>query len=333
MRPISVQQSALRAPLNRILGTEAAVRVLRVLALSNDPLSRGEIAERSGLFRGGLPRVLEALENQGVIEVIGQGRSRPLRLRHQHPLTQMLRTLFQTEHNRAEQVLGEIRSAAMQLRPIPAAVWIEGTVATSTDQYADPLVIGLLAESTDADGWHDALRAKANLLQRQHDVAIEIRVMWRADVLAMVPRELERLTTVIPIVGPPPLDLLGLGQDATESALGQRLTQEVHDLNSRQYGVSLARLLQKRPGLVADTIRYLERRIPAASTREALELQEWKDILETYALGRLRVFLQSDSERATRLRQSAPFVHVLSEEDRLQVRTESHSLPQAERHP
>ncbi|MBA4082749.1 MAG: hypothetical protein C0496_15995 [Erythrobacter sp.] len=296
-----------------------------MLSLSSDPLTRGEIAVRTGLYRAGIPRVLGALEDQGMVESIGQGRSRPMRLRQQHPLAQTLRNLFWEEQGRAQRLVEALRLATQQLEPPPKAAWIEGPVAVATDTYTDPVIIGILAEvAEEEERWRDTLRRRVNDLQRQSDVAIEIRFWWKADMLALARTALEHLETVTPLVGPPPLDLLGLALDLPgQEESGRMMTHESHELTSRQYGKALARLLRRRPSLIEDTVRYLERRLPSTSRREALELQEWLDMLQAYSPVRLRLFLESTSERAIRLRQSAPFVHVLSEEDRRRLRQEA----------
>jgi hypothetical protein len=328
MRPTSKTQSAFKSPLNALLGTEAAVRVLRVLALSTDPLSRGEVAKQSGLHTSGIPRVLTNLEDLGVVETLGQGHSRPVRLRHQHHLVQGLRQLFQEERNHVTRVLGDIKLAVSQLSPTPAAAWIEGPVATEQDSYTDPIVVGVLADGRESEGWSEQLRQRFNPLQRQWDVAIEARVWWRADILAISERERDKLRAITPLMGPPPLDLLGLSTDATSAHVASRkMTHQMHDATARRYAAAVARHIRAKPGLVDETIQYLERRIPSASPQEGLELQEWLDILQAYSPGRLRSFLVRDSERATRLRQSLPFVHVLSDEEREALRRETESGP------
>src|SRR3989304_4752199 len=78
MRPISRLQSALRCPLNHMLGTEANVRVLRVILLSDIPIGVSEIARLAGLQRRGVARVCARLGDLGVIEAVGRGpRDRP----------------------------------------------------------------------------------------------------------------------------------------------------------------------------------------------------------------------------------------------------------------
>lgn len=329
MRPTAKRQSAFHTPLNTILGTEAAVRVLRVLALSADPLSRGEIADRSSLHISGIPRVLAALERQGVVESVGQGHSRPIRMRQLHPLYRHLQQLFHEERNNAQNVLNGIKSEVNQLHPIPVAAWIEGPVAEGTDRYEDPIVVGVLAESAESEGWNDQLRRQFNNLQRQRDVAIEVHIWWRADVMAVSDAERAKLRTAIPLLGPHPTDLLGLddGHANTDAAV-RRVTHAMHDDTARRFAGAIAKHLKAKPSLIEDTIRSLERRIPAASVHEALELQEWHDVLSSYSPGRLRDFLTSDSERAVRLRQSLPFLHVLSDDERRTLRLAPESEPQ-----
>jgi hypothetical protein len=46
------------------------------------------------------------------------------------------------------------------------------------------------------------------------------------------------------------------------------------------------------------------------------DIEEWRDILETYSIRRLSRFLISTSERANRLRQSNPFFAVLKPDER-----------------
>jgi DNA-binding transcriptional ArsR family regulator len=331
MRPTANPQSAFRAPLNTLLGTEANVRVLRVLSASDVPLARSDIAARAGLHVSGMPRILSALEEQGLIESIGQGRSRPVRLRQQHPFRFALAELFRAEAARANQVTDGIRAALNQLGPAPVAAWLEGPVAADADRYTDPILVGVLADGPEGRTWADHLRSAFNNLQRLHDVAIEVHVWWRADILAAGPSTIETLRRVVPLVGPPPLDVLGLSDDATDESAGADPRSHLqHDVTARSYAVAIANRLRTEPSLINDAVRYLERRIPAVSARERLELQEWLDMLTSYSPSRVRSFLTSDSERATRLRQSLPFVHVLREEERARVRAALPDVPRSD---
>jgi hypothetical protein len=63
-----------------------------------------------------------------------------------------------------------------------------------------------------------------------------------------------------------------------------------------------------------------------ASPQERHELDEWAHSLRTASPGRLRRLLVDPGERATRLRQTLPFLGILSPEERRTVMDEaSHS--------
>jgi hypothetical protein len=53
-----------------------------------------------------------------------------------------------------------------------------------------------------------------------------------------------------------------------------------------------------------------------ASLAEQRELREWDRVLQTMSLARLRRFLTDRGERATRLRQTLPFLDALSSAER-----------------
>ena len=60
--------------------------------------------------------------------------------------------------------------------------------------------------------------------------------------------------------------------------------------------------------------------LKTCSAREQKELIEWKRILQSMSIPRLKRFLVDDSERAIRLRQSSPFVGALSQDELEEIR-------------
>lgn len=75
-------------------------------------------------------------------------------------------------------------------------------------------------------------------------------------------------------------------------------------------------LLRKYPEIIPRTIQYLESKVSSTESGEQQEYEEWMRILEHMSFERLRNFLESDTERATRLRQSLPFWQVLTKDER-----------------
>src|SRR5687768_2354509 len=103
MRPTAQLQSALRAPLNDVFGTEANVRVLRVLSDLNEPIAAAELARKAELRPSTVHRTLKALELTGILELSGA----PFRfsLREESPLAKPIRELFTLEEKRYDAVL------------------------------------------------------------------------------------------------------------------------------------------------------------------------------------------------------------------------------------
>ena len=80
--------------------------------------------------------------------------------------------------------------------------------------------------------------------------------------------------------------------------------------------------IKRDPTVVEEARRYLRNRLAHASTREVHDLREWDTILRTMSHPRLLKFLTDPGERATRLRQSMPFLGVLHEADRRKLLAE-----------
>lgn len=87
-------------PLDRILGTQAAVRVLRVLTHGGEH-APPRIARDAHTSRPAVREALIRLEKQGVVERVGDGRNVLYRISSNHPLAKRIVKLFKTEAKRA----------------------------------------------------------------------------------------------------------------------------------------------------------------------------------------------------------------------------------------
>lgn len=317
MRPTARPQSALRCPFNRILGTEASVRVLRVLFLSEIPIGVSELARQAALQPSGVARICIRLEDLGVIEAVGRGATnRQYRPAPRFAFANLLAGLFAQERSRAEQVLSDLGSAVRHDADIRAA-WIEGPAALGTDGPGDPIVVGALVEPAAVEGVRAALWRQLLDVQRSRDVVLELRVRTAADLKTARPDELRLLEDVLPLYGPPPLDLVRPTRAVVRTRGGARGRRHA-DLDARALAVArvLTQRIRRDPSLIEEAKRYIERRLPLASPGERLELEEWRSILSTMSVVRLCRFMVGDDARATRLRQSSPFLGVLSPAER-----------------
>jgi hypothetical protein len=78
-------------------------------------------------------------------------------------------------------------------------------------------------------------------------------------------------------------------------------------------------LIKKYPGIIQRTINYLNNKVHEMNSGEKKELLEWRNILESMSYQRLKKFLESDTERSARLRQSLPFWQVLNKHERAKL--------------
>jgi hypothetical protein len=321
MRPPSRRQSALRAPLNNILGTEANVRILRALTEGDTPLSASELARRTRLGLSGVVKAIAGLVDTGILAPVGSGPRSPVHLRPDHPLTTALRELFAREREHFHILLTRLRAAATRIDPAPRAVWIQGAVATGNDRTGEPVVVGILDAARTLDGAREALETQVEGLARELDVTVEVRARTTADLEAAPPGEMDELREVIPLLGPPPVALLTQDDTPKRRRAARARTRSHRDADARAlaFGSAIADRLRTNPSLIPHARDYIANRLPNASAGERRELQEWDRILRTMSVAKLRRLLTDTGERATRLRQTLPFVGVLTEEERMRL--------------
>ncbi len=313
MRPPSNSHSALRAPLNDILGTEANVRILRVLVSTNVPMSKAAVARRAALNASGVGRSIDELTDRGIVESLGTGSRRLYQVRREHPLASPLADLFAAELARFESIVDGLRSAVQLLKPPPRAAWIQGPVAAGSDEPDDPVIVGILASARSIDQTVEQLRAGVTDLEGAYDVTIPVHGLTSADFFALPEAERADLEETVPLLGPPPLALLS--EASSDRAESRTKSHEDLDRRALVLARAVAARLSADPSLIERAQKFIARRLREASARERKEHEEWGRILRTMSLARLKRFLVDPSERATRLRQSLPFVDALSRKE------------------
>ncbi len=314
MRPTSERQSALRAPLNYTLGTEASVRLLRCLSETRTPLGRAELARRADLNESGVRRALANLERLGIVEGVGTGMRRPVRLRRQHSLVPDLVALFEAESERFDQLILQLREVVDQLSPTPKAAWIQGQVARGRDKPGDPLEIGVLTSPSNVEATVTRLQRSVAELMMAHDVITDVRGWTVADLESAPNQQLTELEDVMILTGPPPLSLHPRKSAGRSSERSH--THLEHDQRSLALAKAIADRLAEDPSLVEKAQEYIRRRSQQASSGERPELEEWERLLHSLSIARLKQFLVDTGPRATRLRQTLPFVDALSKDER-----------------
>ena len=85
--------------LDRIFGSKAAVRVLRVLTPGGEH-APPRIARATKTSRPAVREAIIRLENEGIVERVGDGRNVLYRISSNHPLAKRIVKLFKTEAKR-----------------------------------------------------------------------------------------------------------------------------------------------------------------------------------------------------------------------------------------
>lgn len=312
MRPPKQPQSRLLHPLTEILGTEANVRLLRVLALRNISLTAGELAKRALLGRTSVYPALRELERTGVVEFIGAGARKLVQLRERYPLSRNLRELFRAEAHRFDALTAALRELLSALPRAPISAWIDhrGEHLENTDT----LILFLVARPEELGTATDYLNDRLADVERKYDVQVAVHGLTRSELETLQMPPLTTLNNVVLLGGVPPDALLGRSRPAADRST--LASHDEHDARSRRLALAIAAKIRRDPGLIAIAEDRVKRRARDAGPRERRELTEWIRILSTMPPARLQRFLLEDSERAIRLRQTLPGLNLLSPVER-----------------
>ena len=316
MRRVSIPQSATTYPLSRILATEGSVRLLRVLAGNPGALRITDLARFAGLTDRGTRIAVTNLEPTGIVELLGSRTARQVRFRAEHPLADSLAALFRAEESRFETIIDTIRAAVEGLSPAPVAAWIQSPVALGRDRPGEAIIVALLGDAATVDDVAIELECALENLERSMDVTIEIRGLTRADLAVMTEAEQQQVIDAMSLVGPAPSVFAEMSKQ--RKSAGRTRGRRHSDLDARglAFGSAIAAAIQEDPALIERARAWIDKRTEKASAGERRELEEWQRLLRTASPARLRRVLTDPGERATRLRQTLPFLHSLAAAER-----------------
>jgi hypothetical protein len=318
LRPPKIKQSAIRTPLNRILGTVANIRLLRVLTLEPHPLSRQELGHRAGIEGSGAHITARRLEKEGILRRIGTGPRQQVKLELGHPLAAALQKLFREEQARVDRIVESLKRAAQNLAPDLDSAWIQGEFAEHTDNPGAAITMGVLARrGAKLPEITKALRATIASIEKREDVTVEIITFTNADLAVASQNQEKELKRAMPLFGLPPTILVEEFQGRQDWLLPA--THSDKDKEQTLMAEKIANRLASNPEQVQAAKKWIHQRIATASQRERGALEEWLSLLDTMSPQRLARFLVDQGERATRLRQTLPFLNVLSEEERQEI--------------
>jgi predicted transcriptional regulator len=305
MRPVVSEQSYLRNPLNRLLGTEANVRLLRALTNETDePLSAPDIAARSGLTIQWTRKALKRLFQSGFVLRVGGGRKHQYELNRSDKLVKAVLKLFQAEKNQYEELLSSVKEEIGKLSPYPHSAWVQ----EFPREYGEPLVIGLLHETRHLSNCIGQLRTALNRVERKFDLTIELSGYTKADIPRFGADEVTLLYGVMPFP-----------EKYSREMHAKPLTHKEKNQHMLELSRKLAEAIELDISLIRRAKEHVQRMLKKDHGSATKDIKEWRDILESYSIRRLSRFLTSNSERANRLRQSSPFFAILSTDEQNQL--------------
>jgi hypothetical protein len=311
MRPTATSQSALRCPLNDILGSEASVRILRALLVSPGPLARGDLARAASLSPTGARRALEALVETNLVEVIGAGRVL-YQVSERHRLLPPLRALFEAEADSAEQIEADLRALFSRLKPPPIAAWIDGPFAERRDRLNDSLRVVVVADGALLGSVEENVRRELGWLEAKLGVMIDPAFWSRADFEVLFRGE--GSASIVPLHGAPPGALLpSKGKDRAQGRQGR--SQASADRELLELGRQLAKIVRTDPDLLSRASILLRKRL-ASTPETSSDVKEWLHILEHNSPSQVAHLMEGTSERSTLLRQSPVLVSALNQRQR-----------------
>lgn len=305
MRPIVFKQDPLRYPLNELFGTQAHVRLLRVMANEVDgPLTASDVAKRAGLTVPGAQKALARLFRSGFISRVGGGRKHQYEIRCSDRLMKIIFDLFQAEKDRYEQLIITIKKEIKNLTPPPHAAWIK----TFPKKIGEPLPLGLLHETRHLTDCIRQLRTILNQVENDFDLTIELEGYTKADIFDL---KLDDATALFGVMPAPDAPIL--------QQTKMPLTHREKDRRLHMLSRKLAQAIEQDASLIRRAKEHIDRLLKEDQGTAARDLMEWRDILDMYSMQRLSRFLTSSSERANRLRQSNPFFAILTSDERAQL--------------
>jgi hypothetical protein len=287
-------------------------------------MTRTDLARRARLEPKGAHLAAERLLQEGILERMGGGAVQHVTLVESHPLTHAIKALFAAERERAERLLDKLRDAAKRLSDVVDSAWIQGRIAEDEDRLGEPITMAVLAPTSATATLSTSLRRAVTPIEATEDVTIDTKIYTRPDLLTLSAEQKQTFAHILPLFGPSPIAVI-----ESRPERGPR-TPSLHshrEAEQRLLAQAIVRHLRRDPAKRRVALDYITKRWKDASPQERHELEEWRSILESSSNARLERLLTDPGERSTRLRQTLPFVHLLSpdERDRLlaQIRDDS----------
>ncbi len=167
------------------------------------------------------------------------------------------------------------------------------------------MIMGILHETKHLSNYIHRLRRQLHQVERDFDLTIEVNGYTKADLPGLEADKVTPLFGVLPF-----LDKYSREMCATP------LTHKEKDQRMLELSRKLAEVIEHDTSLVRRAKERVQRILRKDHGNATKDIEEWRDILESYSIRRLSQFLTTTSERANRLRQSNPLFAILNSDER-----------------
>lgn len=181
MAQLMFATSFARRPLDVILSSGGAIRVLRALLAHGGQLPATRLAVDAQMTPVGTRKVLHELVRTGIVDQTGSGRAVLYQAAASHPLVSGFEQLFTAESRRYTSMIEAVRTAAAA-REILAA-WLFGSVAQHTDGPSSDFDVAIVIAG-DVDHLADRLRGEVRNTSDRSGFRISITAMSPDDVVS-----------------------------------------------------------------------------------------------------------------------------------------------------
>jgi len=167
------------------------------------------------------------------------------------------------------------------------------------------MVLDVLHETKCLANYIHRLKECLYKIERKYDLTIEVNGYTKADLPNLDADQVTMLYGVTPFPERFSRKL------STTSLTHEEKDQQIIELSHR-----LSEAIEHDSSLVRRAKEHILSMLKSEQGSATKEIEEWRDILESYSIRRLSQFLISTSERANRLRQSNPIFAILNSDER-----------------
>lgn len=184
--PRSSPRSAVRFPLDLILGAPSHVRILRELSLHGGQLPSSDLARRTRLTAAAVRTALAQMESIGIVERHGTLRTNLYKISKSNPLAGAITKVYGAEAKRYADFLEQVAQVGASYPKRVLAIWLYGSVARGEDRVDSDLDILVVANIRQPD-------LEGEIEYRERIVSIAKKFAINASVVVIDPLDLKRM--------------------------------------------------------------------------------------------------------------------------------------------